>query len=465
MFSSTRFFEAIGRNGERKGMTRTILEDRKAASPLSAPRAAPSRFGSRDVLVLAIWCGLAAGLLEVGTRIACRFINPTNRLYEVSRHFVWLAPLTYLMLFLAMGLFLAVVTRLWRRRGAWLSPRLILASALLPSLIVAGPHIYYEAWFIVALGVASRLVPWLERDSARVRRWLLWTFPGLLGLVLVLAGSVFAGDWIKERRQAGRPLPPPDSPNVLLIVLDTVRADHLSLYGYDRPTTPNLERFAKLGIRFDQARATAPWTLPSHASMFTGRWPHELGVQWMTPFNGKSPTLAEYLGSHGYATAGFAANTLFCSYDTGIDRGFTHYEDYVLAPISAVRTAKLVDLNFHWIFVLAAEYGTRFDAGPLRPLQDFVLGWILERDRISAESINRKFVDWLARRREPNRPFFAFLNYYDAHSPYVLPLERRPPLRTATSERGRCPASRWLERREQGPIIPVSQDFGSRLVR
>ena len=47
----------------------------------------------------------------------------------------------------------------------------------------------------------------------------------------------------------------------------------------------------------------------------------------------KFPTLAEYLGSHGYATAGFAANTLFCSYDTGIDRGFTHYEDYELGPL------------------------------------------------------------------------------------------------------------------------------------
>ena len=64
--------------------------------------------------------------------------------------------------------------------------------------------------------------------------------------------------------------------------------------------------------------------------MFTGRWPHELAVKWMTPLRTKFPTLAEYLGSHGYATAGFVANTLYCSYDTGLDRGFTHYEDYVL---------------------------------------------------------------------------------------------------------------------------------------
>ena len=65
---------------------------------------------------------------------------------------------------------------------------------------------------------------------------------------------------------------------MLLIVLDNVRADDLSLYGYDRETTPNLERLAREGVRFTEARSTAPWTLPSHASMFTGRWPHELSV-------------------------------------------------------------------------------------------------------------------------------------------------------------------------------------------
>ena len=69
------------------------------------------------------------------------------------------------------------------------------------------------------------------------------------------------GTGSKQRREAGRALPPAGSPNVLFIVLDTVRADRLSLYGYQRPTTPTLERLAKRGFRFDAARATAPWTL------------------------------------------------------------------------------------------------------------------------------------------------------------------------------------------------------------
>ena len=178
----------------------------------------------------------------------------------------------------------------------------------------------------------------------RWRRWLKLSFPCLLALVLVVAGLVFGGDWLKEWREARRPLPPADSPNVLLIVLDTVRADHLSLYGYQRATTPTLERLAKRAIRFDEARATAPWTLASHASMFTGRLPHELAVKWQTPLRTGFPTLAEYLGSQGYATAGFVANTEYCSYDTGLDRGFTHYEDYVidLEHLRPFRTALLV---------------------------------------------------------------------------------------------------------------------------
>jgi arylsulfatase A-like enzyme len=387
-------------------------------APRSARARADSRaLGARDVLGLSAWCGLAAGLLEVGTKVLCRSIRPADHLYQASRHFIWLAPLTYLLLFLAVGTFLAAVTRLWPRRGGWLSRRLIVAGALMPPLMVAGPQIYVEAWVVLALGTAFRLVPRLEQHGIVVRRRLSRSFPCLVVLVLALAGSLLVGNWVKERRQAGRPLPPADSPNVLLIVMDTVRADHMSLYGYHRATTPRLRRFAQKGIAFEKVRATAPWTLPSHASLFTGHWPHELGVEWMTPLRGEFPTLAGYLASRGYATAGFAANTLFCSYDTGLDRGFAHYEDYELGPIAALRTALVVDLAFKALTKLALEYGRGFDAGPLRPLQEIVLA----RDRISARAINLKFVDWLTRRREPGRPFFAFLNFFDAHAPYVPP--------------------------------------------
>ena len=233
----------------------------------------------------------------------------------------------------------------------------------------------------------------------------------------MLAVSQFGGDWVKQRLEARRPLPPAGSPNVLLIVLDTVRADHLSLEGYRRPTSPNLERLAKIGIRFDRARATAPWTLPSHAGFFTGRWPHELGVQWLTPLRTDAPFLAEYLASRGYATAGFIANTGYCSYDSGLARGFTHYEDYVLERLNFLRTSVLIAGLLGHIY----EYGFANDSGPLRWVAEFVERWFYASHRKDAASINRALLDWLGGRRGQTRPFFVFLNYVDAHSPYTVP--------------------------------------------
>ncbi len=124
------------------------------------------------------------------------------------------------------------------------------------------------------------------------------------------------------------PRPAAGARNVLLIVWDTVRAANTSLHGYRRPTTPNLLRLASRGVRFDRAFASSSWTLPSHASMLTGRWPHELRVGWKTPVRDGVPTLAGYLASHGYATAGFVANLDYCSRETGLARGFAHYEDF-----------------------------------------------------------------------------------------------------------------------------------------
>jgi arylsulfatase A-like enzyme len=403
-------------------MSSTTPADPTISSPISARELeAAHRLGPLDVIALSAWCGLAAGLLEVGTRVLCRSIDGTNRLYMMSRHFLWLVPLTDLLLFFGMGLLLAVATTLWPRRGGWLSPRLICAGAILPALVVAAPRIYLAAWLILALGIASRLVPKFERHATWLRRRLLLSFPGLLGAAMVLAGLVFGGDRLKEWREASRRSPPADSPNVLLIVLDTVRADHLSLYGYERATSRVLERLAQRGIRFQEARATAPWTLASHASMFTGRWPHELNVQWVAPLGGNFPTLAEYLGSRGYATAGFVANRLYCSYDTGLNRGFTHYEDYDLEQLGPFRTACLVDLACK----AATEWGVtlwrRAHPGPSSALQEFAIRRFLVSGRKNAGSINREFLDWLSQRQEPGRPFFAFLNYFDAHAAYVLP--------------------------------------------
>ena len=246
-------------------------------------------------------------------------------------------------------------------------------------------------------------------------RYFVLTFSALLIMVPLVAGFIVGIDWIKEKREASRSFPSANSPNILLIVLDTVRADRLSLYGYLRNTSPILKRRAERAIRFDQARVTAPWTLPSHASMFTGRWAHELGVKWNTPLRTDFPTVAEYLGAQGYATAGFVANTMYCSYDTGLNRGFTHYEDYEIdgTHLRPLRMAVLFELAFTGL----SKAATWVIQNRYHP----VLHWFLAPDRKDAGAVNREFLDWLSHRKEQQRPFFAFLNYYDAHSPYLPP--------------------------------------------
>ncbi|NQZ98826.1 MAG: sulfatase-like hydrolase/transferase, partial [Myxococcales bacterium] len=86
------------------------------------------------------------------------------------------------------------------------------------------------------------------------------------GVALICALTATSCSEAPEESAAG-------SPSVILVVMDTVRADHLPCYGYARPTTPNLCGFAERADRYENAFASAPWTLPSHASMFTGRLP------------------------------------------------------------------------------------------------------------------------------------------------------------------------------------------------
>ena len=305
----------------------------------------------------------------------------------MTRHFVWLVPLINLVLFLGIGSVAGLGDAALACSGGMVEPSVDHHPGHLSGADgrPAGGY-YLEAWLLVALGFAVRAAPVLERHPAAARRLVVRSVPILLGLVLLQAGWVCGVDRIKQWREEGRPLPPAGSPNVLLIVLDTVRADHLSLYGYPRPTTPNLERLARRGIRFDQARAAAPWTLASHANMFTGRWPHELAIEWTCPLRGDVPTLAEHLGSLGYATAGFVGNTFYCSYDSGLDRGFTHYEDYVLDELNAARTVRLVNESLKTIGQL----------GRFLPIPVLTLLKLSEGERKSADVVNREFLDWLS---------------------------------------------------------------------
>jgi arylsulfatase A-like enzyme len=369
--------------------------------------------------MLSAWCGLFAGLLEVGATVARKRFVDVNQFYWTSRHFVWLVPLVNILIFLLLGLALWLLIVCRPDRGRWLSKRILCTLVLLPAFWAGFPRIHALAGSLLVLGVAVQLVPVLERRAGSLRRMAWVSFPFMLGLVGVLAASLWIGDRLRVRREEARPLPATEAPNVLLIVLDTVGADHLSLNGYPRSTSPTIDELAARGVRFDGVQATSSWTLPSHASMFTGRWPHELSAGWFTPLDRANPTLAETLGERGYATAGFVANNWYCATDTGLARGFTDYRDYDFPRLTALKTALLVDRSME--LMQAVE---RFleDGLGLEFLQSTVdrLGSLVKTNRKEAATVNREFLDWLSHRREPERPFFAFLNYYDAHYPFQL---------------------------------------------
>ena len=215
----------------------------------------PHQVGLYSLLLVSAWCGLVAGLLEVGTIVLRKWMFDSDQFYRMSRHFVWLIPLSNLSVFLVAGLLWCAVIVVWRSQGRWLYARVLGAFTLLPSLLIAFPRIYSLALLVVALGMATRLVRTIERSTPGFRRLVLVSFPVAIAVVAILGGSLTWGDRLKQSRENARPLPPQGSPNVLLIVMDTVAAGHLSLHGYGRATSPTLVELARRGILFEDRKS------------------------------------------------------------------------------------------------------------------------------------------------------------------------------------------------------------------
>jgi arylsulfatase A-like enzyme len=402
---------------------RNTAAPRAETDGAAAASGAAKQAGIFSLLILSAWCGLIAGLLEVTTIVLRKTAFDEDQLYKISRHFVWIIPVSNLCVLFALGVLGCGAVLAWPRGGRWLFARLICALTLWPSLLIAFPRIHALASLVVALGVASRLVPFLDRRGRFFRRFVVISFPVLVTIVAILRGSVWMGDRIRQQRENASALPRPGSPNVLLIVMDTVAAGHLNLSGYGRPTSPTLVELAERGILFNSARATSSWTLPSHASMFTGRWYHELSVGWRTPLDGTFPTLAGFLADRGYATAGIVANTYYCATDSGLSRGFTRYQDFIFPELTALKTAVMVRQALEVFEMLVYFTEDWLDSAGIFPYVERV--WrSLDSDRKRAPAVNRELIGWLSKRAQPERPFFAFLNYFDAHYPYQLPTGR-----------------------------------------
>jgi arylsulfatase A-like enzyme len=363
-----------------------------------------SRFKqSGPIIIAAVWFGLFSGLGELFIQAFRKIL--LHRILGVSLDIVWMAPLIDIIFITIPAVILILINLLWsklinNRVFYWVFTFI----GLLIFLLYLPLHII--AITILSAGLSVWISLFLSQHTRQfqtiVQRSVGWMAALVVGMALIVHGV----QWVAENRALSS-LPPakPGAPNVILIVLDTVRASNMSLYGYDRSTTPELESIAKSGVLFEQAISTAPWTLPSHASMFTGRWPHELSADWGTPLNATFPTLAEVLNLNGYATAGFVGNTFYLNREHGLDRGFLHYEDFAIS-LGQLFISSSIGQNI----------GCWREQGFGCPLRD-ITGYYDIPGRKDAAEVNSEFLYWISRNRE--RPFFAFLNYFDAHAPYL----------------------------------------------
>lgn len=178
------------------------------------------------------------------------------------------------------------------------------------------------------------------------------------------------------------PMPPgdPERPDIVVVSIDTLRADHLGAWGYERDTSPHLDALAASGTRFASAWSPAPWTLPSHATMLSGLHPvHHGGIEGELRLSDDIPWLPEALGGAGYATAGIVT-TLFVSDTFGFERGFDHFHDFGIDDEKRNRTANIdvdevVDHARRWmtqrhgepVFLFLHLYDVHYEYDPPRP--------------------------------------------------------------------------------------------------
>lgn len=368
--------------------------------PAAASRPAAG-FSPPMIVILAAWMGLATAYVELFLFwFRWRFVDSTAlSSLQLNQHAMWMVPLSDAAIFTLAGLALALLARLTRSRRVAGLGVVALGALAAYALLLTYRGLSSLACVAMAAGLGFRLGLFILAHARSCRRVILATGP-----VLIAAAVLAWGMEPSRERLAGRRMPaaPAGAPNVLFIVMDTVRAESLGLDGRGRPIAPVLDRLARRGVRFEQARATAPWTLPSHASMFTGRLPHELSTRLDRPLDSTYTTIAEFANGHGYDTAGFVANTFFCSRWFGLSRGFVHYEDVAVDAREVLRSSGLGRS-------IARKLAT---ASNDRPTAYF--------ERKDAATINADLIGWL-RRRPKGRPYLAFLNYYDAHDPYLTP--------------------------------------------
>ncbi len=230
-----------------------------------------------------------------------------------------------------------------------------------------------------------------------------------------------------------------ESPDILFLVLDTQRADRLGCYGYERPITPNLDRFAAQGVVFEQAIAPAQWTIPSHASMFTGLYPtaHQV-TQSSQSLSSARPQLVEILAEADYETVGFCNNPLVGVLNNGFKRGFQQFYNYG----GAIPSLPQASSSLPWPLNTMAEGYTQFLRRISYPIQNYfgqsdlafrlsLHSWAtpLWSKMANFKGQNARSVEDVAHflrmreQQEREKPLFLFLNLMETHLPFWPPGE------------------------------------------
>jgi arylsulfatase A-like enzyme len=282
---------------------------------------------------------------------------------------------------------------------------------LVASILVAGPfHGLLRIAFLVVAFVANFLIGKLRPPRLRLSSLRWQTAAAAALLAAAIAASLAFEHKLSTRGLANaKPVASP-APNIVLITMDTVRADHLSTYGYGRNTTPNLTAFAAGATLYRHTVAVSNMTLATHVSIFTGLYAGVHGAHYDPPSypDGRPlpagiPTLAETLAQRGYFTLGVVANYGYLSSFFGVDRGFQVYD--VREPVAVLNSSPHLFLRYqvrHLIGLFASS--AAFD-----------------RSTRGAEEIDSVAIPLLRETPARQAPVFLFLNYMDAHWPYLPP--------------------------------------------
>jgi len=310
---------------------------------------------------------------------------------------------------------IAMLVAAWVHRAGIVRNFELLAPAL-TAWTLAATWTLLLGWNATAIGVA-----WLVGALALVRimgtRHLRYGTACLLGAALLVSAGVWPAVRPQPRfhLQSAQPRSAVSPPRrVLLITIDTLRADRVSAIHSGRTRTPHIDALATDGVLFSQARSRAPWTLPAMASIMTGLSPEALGlVRWSAVQD--VSTLAGRLRNAGFVTAAMGANSVLRA-EAGLARGFTEYH----------------------FFPQSAHQGRSFGTKLLRELRPERYG---ERTR-STRQLTDDALSWIELHRE--RDFFLWLHYLDPHVPYAPP---------EAQLRGLEPADRIGQQFDQASVI------------